>query len=409
MKSHLLIIFLIFSFNSGLVIADIVSADSILVLTNTTPHKTDPTRIIKGTKIQDLDAFKGIPTQWDHYSIYQLSFQNDSIADRVPKHSKLNVLSGLLKNEKYIIADLNRDNDFSDDEKFVFPIVKSARKKAVDAVENIMLDYEYFHKAIFRRKVPVKILPYEPHFLSAISTEEFLEVYFEVTNTKHANIEIDGKNYNLSFSKSGEVDANYSNTHFKITDNDEETKLAVTPEPKIGDPFRLGERSVTIKHVSFFGDSLLLNIEKEPYTSGIRHHNRLPQEITHLLKSKIEDSSFFDHDYMLIDFWGSWCAPCIQAIPDLKKIHSQFGASKVLGMVSIAWERSRDTTKLQKLIKQYNMNWQHVFEIGAIDDPLVQLFHIEAFPTTILIDKNMNILYRAEGSDMVSNVTNLIK
>lgn len=106
--------------------------------------------------------------------------------------------------------------------------------------------------------------------------------------------------------------------------------------------------------------------------------------------------------YTLLDFWGTWCNPCIALVPELVKIHKSYPS---LNLVSVAYEKSMDDLpKLKELIKQKNMDWTHVCQFPKDIPSVVGSFNVTSFPTTILIDSSGKILYRASGNDKTDSL-----
>ena len=111
--------------------------------------------------------------------------------------------------------------------------------------------------------------------------------------------------------------------------------------------------------------------------------------------------------YTLLDFWGTWCNPCIALVPELVEIHKRYPS---LNLVSIASERSmNDLPKLKQLIKEHNMDWTHVCQLGGDENSVVNSFNITAFPTTVLIDPSGKIVYRGSGSDKADKLKAKLK
>lgn len=112
-------------------------------------------------------------------------------------------------------------------------------------------------------------------------------------------------------------------------------------------------------------------------------------------------------DYTLLDFWGTWCNPCIALVPELVKIHKSYPS---LNLVSIAFENSMDDLpKLKQLIKQKDMDWTHVCQLRKDIPNVVSSFNVTSFPTTILIDSSGKILYRASGNDKTDSLKAKLK
>jgi len=80
-------------------------------------------------------------------------------------------------------------------------------------------------------------------------------------------------------------------------------------------------------------------------------------------EAKHLDNSIFElkqhpNKYILLDFWGTWCIPCIKFIPELKKINSEFSHDKFV-LVSVAYDN--DPKNVADFISKENMNWEHIF------------------------------------------------
>ena len=101
--------------------------------------------------------------------------------------------------------------------------------------------------------------------------------------------------------------------------------------------------------------------------------------------------------YTLLDFWGSWCKPCIALVPHLVEIHQQYPD---LTIISIANERNKTTMpKLKKLISEHNMTWTHACEILNDSTNMANKYAVSSFPTTFIIDPSGNVVFRGTGSN----------
>ncbi len=96
--------------------------------------------------------------------------------------------------------------------------------------------------------------------------------------------------------------------------------------------------------------------------------------------------------YVLVDFWGSWCIPCINLIPELRAANHKYKNS--IQFVSIAYDRDADKIKLKKLIETNNMKWTHLMDDRGARSGIVDRYKVNAFPTSVLIDPFGKVIYR---------------
>lgn len=103
----------------------------------------------------------------------------------------------------------------------------------------------------------------------------------------------------------------------------------------------------------------------------------------------------FKGKYVLLDFWGHWCAPCIRALPSLKALHENYlGKLQIIG---IAAEHPDDREKWLDIIKKSKLNWVQLSEFQFDQGAVVNNYFITAFPTYFLIDKSGVIVNKANS------------
>jgi thiol-disulfide isomerase/thioredoxin len=96
---------------------------------------------------------------------------------------------------------------------------------------------------------------------------------------------------------------------------------------------------------------------------------------------------------ILLDFWASWCGPCRESLPDLKRFQSTFSSDQVQ-VVSISEDRDENTWN--SFVSQNQMNWEQRFDSNGVS---ARRYGVQGFPTYILMDGNGTVLQRYEGED----------
>ena len=92
----------------------------------------------------------------------------------------------------------------------------------------------------------------------------------------------------------------------------------------------------------------------------------------------------------LVDFWGTWCSPCVDEIPYLHKAYEAF-KSKGFSILSISSDESVDAVKRFRREK-WPMPWVHGWSGPGIDTPALSAMGVMAFPTAVLVDADGKIV-----------------
>ena len=95
--------------------------------------------------------------------------------------------------------------------------------------------------------------------------------------------------------------------------------------------------------------------------------------------------------YVLVDFWASWCGPCMNAVPKVRALLEKY-TDQGLDLVGInCWERKPENGPAKA--KEMNMTWPVIYA----QDEAVEAYGVEAIPTLILFSPDGIILERLVG------------
>lgn len=125
---------------------------------------------------------------------------------------------------------------------------------------------------------------------------------------------------------------------------------------------------------------------------------------------KIKKLSELKGKIVLIDFWASWCGPCIRSFPELTEIYEQYkdkgftvysvsldgidgrSAARYPDGASLQAAKDAQKTRWVDAIKKHNLNWDyHVSDLDKWDCKAAKLYGVESIPRTFLLDKKGNI------------------
>ncbi len=86
---------------------------------------------------------------------------------------------------------------------------------------------------------------------------------------------------------------------------------------------------------------------------------------------------------VIIDFWATWCPPCVAELPNVKKAYDKYH-EQGMEIVSISLDQSIDRCK--SFIKNEKMDWMHVIEGGGWGTRLAKQYGIDSIPRMFVLD-----------------------
>ncbi|MGH9843528.1 MAG: TlpA family protein disulfide reductase [Blastocatellia bacterium] len=94
---------------------------------------------------------------------------------------------------------------------------------------------------------------------------------------------------------------------------------------------------------------------------------------------------------VVLDFWATWCGPCLAEIPTFNALHAKYAGRgvKVIGIaVQSGWAED---------IKPYRDKHKVVYSTLIGDDEVVEKYNVVGFPTTYILDKDFKVHRKFTG------------
>lgn len=108
---------------------------------------------------------------------------------------------------------------------------------------------------------------------------------------------------------------------------------------------------------------------------------------------------------VLVDFWATWCPPCVEEVPELVETYEKF-RDKGFEIVGISLDQNKET--LEKFLKENKMTWPQYFDGGGWENKIAQRFKIQSVPTMWLLGRDGKLVDAAPRSRLEKAIENAL-
>ena len=99
---------------------------------------------------------------------------------------------------------------------------------------------------------------------------------------------------------------------------------------------------------------------------------------------------------VVLDFWGTWCPPCVESVPSLRSLHKRYAKEPSFVLIGISSDSEEEPWR--EFIDKNRMIWPQYWDR---DRKIARLFGVRAFPSYIVIDHEGVVRFRSVGSSWV--------
>ncbi|HTQ63437.1 MAG TPA: TlpA disulfide reductase family protein [Puia sp.] len=365
------------------------------------PAQNAFTEFIKGNRRDSNFLRRMNDSRWDTTKLSKDGYDNS-----------LYVLSGIKRSGEYfIIPDLNFNKSFIDDSCYTCRRTKipyDSIKYFLDNLPILSVHQPFWENGHEKRKeMAIRFWPkaywgnLRTNWKDPIADSLILSV--ESPQHLEGSLSLEGRHYTVyaknTFPDLRFCDISYVNIYISEGRMTKHLKPLSNYELyRLNDTVPVGRYSYKISYMDPFGESLELQyagmnkgigIDKDFFAENFVGNDVIDHSDVGLER--------FRGYYLLLDFWGTWCEPCKETLPGLKKINESYFQRR-LRILSIALDKDSEVVK--NYISSEHISWSNLFVpmySGTPKGNIINTYKIENYPTFILIDPKGKIIFRDLG------------
>jgi thiol-disulfide isomerase/thioredoxin len=123
----------------------------------------------------------------------------------------------------------------------------------------------------------------------------------------------------------------------------------------------------------------------------------------HDLQGRLHKASDQQGKWLVINFWATWCAPCLKELPELERFYQQNKTTAQLWGVTF---EDNDKASIVEFVERLGLTFPI---LGYGEDPLTGYGEVRVLPTTFLINPEGLFQHRFEGPITAQDIVNKIE
>jgi peroxiredoxin len=312
-------------------------------------------------------------------------------------------------NNKIVIFDQNNNNNLSDDEIYKLPPILPGQhffSRYHDGLP-VEAEFEYFYNSeIIKTKGWFYIDYSSDYYNSPDSIKKSLPLSLSIGFAEHqiAEFNLEGIKFMLALCS---MSPTYRQQPFLFLIDNKDDKFGssvFSQRINLGEMIKLGETYYKFNDVSIDGKYItLIKEEKHSISGGTNIGQKIYTFSSMSITGEELNIENYRGKYVYLDFWGTWCGPCLEEIPELKNIYNLYKDHN-FEIIGIALDKVEN---VKQFIIKNDIKWPQIVQDAS--KAIINLFEINSYPTTFLIDPEGIIIDKGiKSNDLYLKLAKLI-
>jgi thiol-disulfide isomerase/thioredoxin len=165
--------------------------------------------------------------------------------------------------------------------------------------------------------------------------------------------------------------------------------------------FHVGDRYVSIASADFAARTFVLKEHPaEDYRIIDYKPGALLPDFSFVdMEGKTRKLSDFRGQHVLLDFWGTWCGPCIRDLPELQALRKEV-RDRGFEIIGMDLEHDKSDADVRAFLTERGVDWPNTSP-ASVKELIQSRFRIMGFPTMILVDPEGRVLAVAGDAHLI--------